>query len=116
MGGFILAAVSLSSVIQKPLFVASGNKKAPYCYDAFVLLGRWSKGTLFNYLLYFFFLLTTVVPMAAQPLMNNRAIHKARLLVSPVCGLLSDVPGLVLAGFFSRAAMASSIAFAILST
>ena len=42
-----------------------GNKKAPYCYDAFVLLGRWSKGTLFNYLLYFFFLLTTVVPMAA---------------------------------------------------
>jgi len=90
--------------------------KAPYCYDAFVLLGRWSKGTLFNYLLYFFFLLTTVVPMAAPPLMNNRAIHKARLLVSPVCGLLSDVPGLVLAGFFSRAAIASSIAFAILST
>ena len=90
--------------------------KAPYYYDAFVLLGRWSKGTLFNYLLYFFFLLTTVVPMAAPPLMNNRAIHKARLLVSPVCGLLSDVPGLVLAGFFSRAAIASSIAFAILST
>ena len=27
-----------------------GNKKAPYCYDAFVLLVRWSKGTLFNYL------------------------------------------------------------------
>ena len=93
-----------------------GNKKAPYRYDAFVLLGRWGKGTLFNYLLYFFFLLTTVVPMAAPPLTNSRAIHKARLLVSPVCGLLSDVPGLVLAGFFSRAAIASSIAFAILST
>ena len=90
--------------------------KAPYCYDAFVLLGSWSKGTLFNYLLYFFFLLTTVVPMAAQPLMNNRAIHSARLLVSPVCGLLSDVPGLVLAGFYCRAAIASSIAFAIAST
>ena len=68
-----------------------GNKKAPYCYDAFVLLGRWSKGTLFNYLLYFFFLLTTVVPMAAPPLMNNRAIHSARLLVSPVLGRLTSL-------------------------
>ena len=67
-----------------------GNKKAPYCYDAFVLLGRWSKGTLFNYLLYFFFLLTTVVPMAAPPLTNSKAIHKARLLVSPVCGDLES--------------------------
>ena len=64
--------------------------KAPYCYDAFVLLGRWSKGTLFNYLLYFFFLLTIVVPMAAPPLMNNRAIHSARLLVSPVWGSLES--------------------------
>ena len=42
--------------------------------------------TLFNYLLYFFFLLTTVVPMAVPPLTNSRAIHKARLLVSPVLG------------------------------
>ena len=56
----------------------------PYCYDAFVLLGSWSKETLFHYLLCFFFLLATVIPMAAPPLMNNRAIHKARLLVSPV--------------------------------
>ena len=67
-----------------------GNKKAPYCYDAFVLLGRWSKGTLFNYLLYFFFFPTTVVPMAAPPLTNSKAIHKARLLVSPVCGDLES--------------------------
>ena len=38
-----------------PLERAHGaqTKKAPYCYDAFVLLGRWSKGTLFHYLLYF---------------------------------------------------------------
>ena len=64
----------------------SGNKKAPYCYDAFVSLGRWSKGTLFNYLLYFFFLLTTVVPMAAPPLTSSRTNHKARLLLSPVFG------------------------------
>lgn len=67
-----------------------GNKKAPYCYDAFVLPGSWSKGTLFNYLLYFFFLLTIVVPMAAPPLTNSKAIHKARLLVSPVCGDLES--------------------------
>ena len=70
-----------------------GNKKAPYRYDAFVLLGRWSKRTLFNYLLYFFFLLTTVVPMAAPPLINSRAIHNKRLELSPVCGDLS-APGL----------------------
>ena len=67
-----------------------GNKKAPYCYDAFVLLGRWSKGTLFNYLLCFFFLLATVIPMAAPLLTNSRAIHSARLLVSPVCGDLES--------------------------
>ena len=67
-----------------------GNKKAPYCYDAFVLLGRWSNGTLLNYLLYFFFLLTTVVPMAAPLLTNSRAIHSARLLVSPVWGSLES--------------------------
>ena len=72
-----------------------GNKKAPYCYDAFVLLGRWSKGTLFNYLLYFFFLLTTVVPMAALPLTSSRAIHRTILLVSPVCGDLMVSSGLV---------------------
>ena len=70
-----------------------GNKKAPYCYDAFVLLGSWSKGTLFNYLLYFFFLLTTVVPVAAPPLTNSKAIHNKRLELSPVCGDLS-APGL----------------------
>ena len=69
--------------------------KAPYYYDAFVLLGRWSKGMLFNYLLYFFFLLTTVVPMAALPLTSSRAIHKTILLVSPVCGDLMVSSGLV---------------------
>ena len=69
--------------------------KAPYYYDAFVLLGRWSKGTLFHYLLYFFFLLTTVVPTAALPLTSSRAIHRTILLVSPVCGDLMVSSGLV---------------------
>ena len=57
---------------------------------------------LFNYLLYFFFLLATVVARVAPPLANSREIHSARLLVLPVSGLLSDVPSLVLAGFFSN--------------
>ena len=70
---------------------------------------------LFHYLLYFFFLLTTVVPMAAPPLTNSRTIHNARLLVSPVFRLLSDVPSLVLAGFsffktFALAMAASTLA------
>ena len=118
MSGFVLAAVSLPSVIHKslvflPPFTACrclslpGNKKAPYCYDAFVLLGRWSKGTLFNYLLYFFFLLTTVVPMAAPPLMNNRAIHSARLLVSPVRGDCGSFAVTVSACLISCVALAS---------
>ena len=65
-----------------------GNKKAPYFYDAFVLLGSWSKGTRFHYLLCFFFLMTiTVVAMTAPPLTSSRAIHKVRLLVSPVGGV-----------------------------
>ena len=88
---FLLYFLSSRSASSRCLSLP-GNKKAPYCYDAFVLLGRWSKGTLFNYLLYFFFLLTTVVPMAAPPLINSRAIHSKRLELSPVCGDLS-APG-----------------------
>ena len=91
MSGFVLAAVSFyRQPFKSRCLSLPGNKKAPYRYDAFVLLGRWGKGTLFNYLLYFFFLLTTVVPMAAPPLTNSKAIHKARLLVSPVCGDLES--------------------------
>ena len=96
MSGFILAAVSLPSVIHKSLFV---------------LLGRWSKGTLFNYLLYFFFLLTTVVPMAAPPLMNNRAIHNKRLELSPVCGDLSALGLTVPPGSFAVTVAALVISF-----
>ena len=46
-----------------------------------------------DYLLYFFLLLKTVVPMAAPPLANSRAIHSARLLVSPVPGDLGSSSG-----------------------
>ena len=38
----------------------------------------------------FFFLLATVIPMAAPLLTNSRAIHSARLLVSPVWGSLES--------------------------
>lgn len=96
--------------------MARKHNKAPYCYDAFVLLYLTSKGALFSYLLYFFFLLTNVVPMVTPPLANSRISHKARLLVSSVCEHLLDVPGFVLACFFSRASISSSIAFAIAST
>ena len=68
----------------------AGSTKASYFYDAFVLLGRWSRGTLLHYLLYFFFFPTTVVPMAAPPLTSSRAIHKAEPLVSPVWGDLGS--------------------------
>ena len=91
MSGFILKAVFFyRQPFKSRCLSLPNNKKAPYCYDAFVLLGRWSKGALFNYLLYFFFLLTAVVPIAAQPLTNSNASHKARLLVSPVCGDLES--------------------------
>ena len=85
ISGFIFAAVSS----YRPSFKSRclslpGNKKAPYCYDAFVLLGRWSKGTLFNYLLYFFFLLITVVRITTPPLTKSSAIHRNILLLSPV--------------------------------
>ena len=85
MSGFILAAVSFTANHpQGAVCRFRATKKAPYCYDAFVLLGRWSKGTLFHYLLCFFFLLTTVVPMAAPPLTISSANHNAGLAVSPV--------------------------------
>ena len=41
---------------------------------------------LLYYLLCFFFRITTVVPITAPPLMSRRAIHKTRLLLSPVFG------------------------------
>ena len=87
MSSFILAEVSFHPSFKSRCLSLPGNIKAPYCYDAFVLLGSWSKGTLFYYLLYFFFLLTTVVPMAAPPLINSRANHNAGLAVSPERGI-----------------------------
>ena len=43
---------------------------------------------LFSYLLCFFLLPTTAVPMAALPLTSIRTTHRAGLLVSPVCGMV----------------------------
>lgn len=37
-------------------------------------------------MVYFFFFLATVVPMATPPLMNSKAAHSERLLSSPVFG------------------------------
>ena len=62
------AAVPVGARIARPRFVQ---------HSLFALL-------LFSYLLHFFLLLTIPVPIAALPLTNSRAIHKAGLLVSPV--------------------------------
>lgn len=43
---------------------------------------------LFSYLLCFFLLPTTAIPMAALPLTSIRTTSKAGLLVSPVCGMV----------------------------
>ena len=58
---------------------------APLCKAATVSDSRLETYSLY-YLLYFFFRLTTVVPITAPPLMNRSAIHKTRLLLSPVFG------------------------------
>lgn len=54
-----------------------GRKNTPLPIDGTVLL---------YYPLYFFFRLTTVVPITAPPLMNRSALHKVGLLLSPVFG------------------------------
>ena len=51
------------------------GKNTPLPIDGTVLL---------YYLLYFFFRLTTVVPITAPPLMNRSALHKTGSLLSPV--------------------------------
>ena len=58
---------------------------APLCKAATVSDSRLETYSLY-YLLYYFFRLTTVVPITAPPLMNRSAIHKTRLLLSPVSG------------------------------
>ena len=71
-------------------FSDSLKAKAPYCYDAFALPGKGGKGGIFRYLSCFFFLRTTAAAVAAPPLASNRAIHKERLLVSPVGGVFGS--------------------------
>ena len=102
-GHRLTAPVLIGKGQRRTLGKQSGKRKHPLTLavagialqqrhlDAFVLLGRWSKGTLFHYLLCFFFLMTiTVAAMAATPLMNSSVIHKARLLVSPVGGVFGS--------------------------
>ena len=44
MSGFVLAAVSLPSVIQKPLFVASGQQKSAVLLRRFCLAQKLEQG------------------------------------------------------------------------
>ena len=99
-GHRLAALVLIGKGQRRTLGKQSGKRKHPLTLavagialqqrhlDAFVLLGNWSKGTLFHYLLYFFFLMTiTVAAMTAPPLINSNAIHSIRLLLSPVWGV-----------------------------
>ena len=63
--------------------------KAPYCYDAFALPGKGGRG-IFRYPSCFFFLLRAAAPVAAPPVASIRAIHRERLLVSPVGGVFGS--------------------------
>ena len=51
--------------------------------------GKGVRG-IFRYLSCFFFLRTTAAAVAAPPLASSRAIHKERLLVSPVGGVFGS--------------------------
>ena len=51
--------------------------------------GKGVRG-IFRYLSCFFFLLRAAAPVAAPPLASSRAIHKERLLVSPVGGVFGS--------------------------
>ena len=51
--------------------------------------GKGVRG-IFRYLSCFFFLLRAAAPVAAPPLASSRAIHRERLLVSPVGGVFGS--------------------------
>ena len=70
------------------LFFSGGvTTKASYFHDAFVLKIGQEK-TVFSYLLRFFLCPTAEIAQAL-PLTKSSAIHKVRLVLSPVCGDLA---------------------------
>ena len=89
MRGFTTVGnITLSLMMGKPsicCFVAIEKRRSDV---ALLLCPEDGTRGLFSYLLCFFLLATTAVPMAALPLTSIRTTSKAGLLVSPVCGMV----------------------------
>ena len=86
----ILAAgrYTLSLMVGKPSIFHFGAIEKRHIAAALLLCPEDGARGLFSYLLCFFLLPTTAVPMAALPLTSIRTTSKAGLLVSPVCGMV----------------------------
>ena len=86
----ILAAgrYTLSLMVGKPSIFHFGAIEKRRIAAALLLCPEDGARGLFSYLLRFFLLATTAVPMAALPLTSIRTTSKAGLLVSPVCGMV----------------------------
>ena len=79
---------NLSLIEEKPSICCFGAIEKRRIATALLLCPEDGARGLFSYLLCFFLLPTTAVPMAALPLTSIRTSNKAGLLVSPVCGMV----------------------------
>ena len=79
---------NFSLMVRKPAIRCFGAIEKRHIAAALLLCPEDGARGLFSYLLCFFLLPTTAVPMAALPLTSIRTTSKAGLLVSPVCGMV----------------------------
>ena len=79
---------NLSLMVGKPAICCFVAIEKRHIAAALLLCPEDGARGLFSYLLCFFLLPTTAVPMAALPLTIIRTTSKAGLLVSPVCGMV----------------------------
>ena len=79
---------NLSLMVGKPAICCFVAIEKRHIAAALLLCPEDGARGLFSYLLCFFLLATTAVPMAALPLTSIRTTSKAGLLVSPVCGMV----------------------------
>lgn len=89
MRGFTTVGnITLSLMVGKPTICCFVAIEKRHIAAALLLCPEDGARGLFSYLLCFFLLATTAVPMAALPLTSIRTTSKAGLLVSPVCGMV----------------------------
>ena len=89
MRGFTTVGnITLSLMVGKPAICCFVAIEKRHIAAALLLCPEDGARGLFSYLLCFFLLATTAVPMAALPLTSIRTTSKAGLLVSPVCGMV----------------------------